>query len=94
MLDILRAIEYLTEDEQAQKKILICAVLTAIPLANVAAFGYEVEVTRRVARGEPGRCPSEMTWAVSLCRPAPHQLSRRSLNVYCHHRHPRAAHRR
>jgi hypothetical protein len=57
MVDVRRAIEYLTEDEQGPKKLLIGAVLTTIPLANVVAFGYEVEVTRRVARGEPRPLP-------------------------------------
>ncbi|MEP7356041.1 MAG: DUF4013 domain-containing protein [Anaerolineales bacterium] len=57
MLDIRRALEYLTEDEKAQTKIAVGALMAIIPLANVAAAGYEVEVTRRVARNEPRPLP-------------------------------------
>ncbi len=60
MIDIRRAVEFLTEDEKAPTKLGIGALLMAIPVANVIAVGYEVETTRRVVRGEPRPLPE---WA-------------------------------
>jgi hypothetical protein len=57
MLDIRRALEFLTDDERAQNKLGIGALLMIVPLANIAAIGYEVEVARRVARAEPRPLP-------------------------------------
>ena len=57
MLDIRRAIEFITEDQKAQSKFLIGSLLLAVPFANFAAVGYEVEVARRVARNEPRPLP-------------------------------------
>ena len=57
MLDIRQALEFLTDDERAQNKLLIGALLMIVPVANIAAIGYEVEVARRVARGEPRPLP-------------------------------------
>jgi hypothetical protein len=57
MLDIRRALEFLTDDERAQTKIAIGGLLMVVPLANIAAVGYEVQVARRVARAEPRPLP-------------------------------------
>jgi len=57
MLDIRRALEFLTDDPRAQNKIALGGLLMVVPLVNIAAVGYEVEVTRRVARGEPRPLP-------------------------------------
>lgn len=57
MLDIRRALEYLTEDPKVAEKLSLGAVITLAPILNLAAFGYEVEVARRVARGEPQPLP-------------------------------------
>jgi hypothetical protein len=57
MLDIRRALQFLTEDEKGTTKIAIGGLLMAIPIANFIAVGYEVETTRRVARNEARPLP-------------------------------------
>jgi len=53
MLDIQKALTYVTEDPRAGGKLGLGAVLSLVPILNLAALGYQVEVARRVARGEP-----------------------------------------
>lgn len=53
MLDIQKALTYMSEDSRAGGKIGLGAVIGLAPILNLAAIGYQVEVARRVARGEP-----------------------------------------
>jgi hypothetical protein len=57
MLDIQKALAYMTEDPRAGGKMGLGAVATLAPILNLAAIGYQVEVARRVARGEPQPLP-------------------------------------
>jgi Protein of unknown function (DUF4013) len=59
MLDIRRALEYMADDPQASQKLGLGGVLWLAPVLNLAGVGYEVELARRVARGEPRPLP---TW--------------------------------
>lgn len=58
MLDIRRALEYVFDDEQARTKIGVGLLLLLVPIANIVVIGYEVEVARRVARGEARPLPA------------------------------------
>src|SRR5258708_7117698 len=57
MLDIQTAVTYMTDDPRAGGKLGLGAVATLAPILNLAAVGYEGEVARRVARGEPQPLP-------------------------------------
>jgi hypothetical protein len=57
MLEIRPALEFVRGDPRAREKMAMGAVLMLVPFLNLAAFGYEVEVARRVARGEPRPLP-------------------------------------
>ena len=58
MLDIRRALAFLTEDPQVAEKVGLGAVISVVPILNLASFGYEVELARRVARSEPQPLPA------------------------------------
>src|SRR5215468_9589836 len=57
MLDIRRAIEFLTEDPKVAEKVGLGALILITPVLNMAAFGYEVELSRRVAGQAPAPLP-------------------------------------
>lgn len=57
MPDIRRAIEFITDDPRASTKIALGGLLLLAPIANVVVVGYQVEVTRAVARAEPRPLP-------------------------------------
>jgi len=57
MLDIRRALEYISEDPRASEKLGLGAVISLAPVLNLATIGYEVEVARRVAHPEPRPLP-------------------------------------
>jgi hypothetical protein len=57
MLDIRRALEYIGEDPRASEKLGLGALVSLAPILNLAAVGYEVEVARRVAQGQPRPLP-------------------------------------
>ena len=57
MLDIQKALTYMTDDPRAGGKLGLGAVASLAPILNLAAIGYQVEVARRVARGEPQPLP-------------------------------------
>ncbi len=48
-MDIGQAFGYISEDKQWTKKVLLGAVIGAIPIANFAIFGYQIQVARNVA---------------------------------------------
>ncbi|GIK58438.1 MAG: DUF4013 domain-containing protein [Chloroflexi bacterium] len=48
-MDIGRAFAYISEDKEWTKKLLLGAVIGAIPIANFAIFGYQIQVARNVA---------------------------------------------
>lgn len=50
-MDIAQAFGYISEDEKWTKKVLIGAIVGAIPLVNFAIFGYQVQIARNVAAG-------------------------------------------
>ncbi len=53
-----RALDELGEDRTARAKIGIGMVVAALPVVNIAALGYQVEVARRAARGPANELPS------------------------------------
>lgn len=53
MLEVEKALTYMSEDPRADGKIGLGAVIGLAPILNLAAIGYQVEVARRVMRGEP-----------------------------------------
>src|SRR5579859_28801 len=57
MLDIRRALTFMSEDPQASQKVGLGALITLAPILNLAGIGYQVEVARRVARGETTPMP-------------------------------------
>ena len=57
MLDIKKALAYVTEDPRAGGKIGLGALASLVPILNLAAIGYQVDVARRVARGEAQPLP-------------------------------------
>ena len=57
MLDIRRALDYMSEDPRASEKLGLGAVISLAPILNLAAIGYEVELARRVAQAEPRPLP-------------------------------------
>ncbi|MCL4264648.1 MAG: DUF4013 domain-containing protein [Anaerolineae bacterium] len=48
-MDIGQAFGYISEDKQWTKKLLLGAVIGAIPIANFAIFGYQIQIARNVA---------------------------------------------
>lgn len=48
-MDIGQAFGYISEDKEWVKKVLLGAVIGAIPIANFAIFGYQIQVARNVA---------------------------------------------
>ncbi|HRQ37400.1 MAG TPA: DUF4013 domain-containing protein [Chloroflexota bacterium] len=48
-MDIGQAFGYISEDKEWTKKLLLGAVIGAIPIANFAIFGYQIQVARNVA---------------------------------------------
>jgi hypothetical protein len=57
MLDIKRALGYMSADPRASEKFGLGAVASLAPILNLAAIGYQVDVARRVARGESQPLP-------------------------------------
>jgi hypothetical protein len=57
MLDIRRALTFMSEDPLASEKVGLGALISLAPILNLAGIGYQVEVARRVARGEPKPLP-------------------------------------
>ncbi len=57
MLEIQKALTHMTDDPRAGGKLGLGAVAALAPILNLAALGYQVEVARRVARGEPQPLP-------------------------------------
>ena len=58
-MDIGKAFTYIAEDEDWVQKIGVGAVIGMIPIANFAAFGYQVQIARNVWQGEKRPLP---TW--------------------------------
>jgi len=56
-MDIGKAFAYISEDEEWMKKLLIGALIGAVPVANFAIFGYQAEIARNVAAGEERPLP-------------------------------------
>lgn len=52
-MDLIKAFTYLTEDDDWLEKIGVGSLIAVVPVLNFANVGYELEVARRVARGEP-----------------------------------------
>ncbi len=48
-MDIGKAFAYISEDKEWTKKLLLGAVIGAIPIANFAIYGYQIQVARNVA---------------------------------------------
>jgi hypothetical protein len=57
MLDIERALTFMSDDPKASEKVGLGALIALTPFLNVAAIGYQVEVTRRVAQGAAQTTP-------------------------------------
>ena len=57
MLDVRRALEFLTEDPKVVEKAGLGAVILIAPVLSLACFGYEVEVAQRVAAGQARPLP-------------------------------------
>jgi Protein of unknown function (DUF4013) len=57
MLDIRHALTFMSEDPRASEKVGLGALISLAPILNLAAIGYQVEVARRVAHGEPKPMP-------------------------------------
>ncbi|MBE2222959.1 MAG: DUF4013 domain-containing protein [Anaerolineae bacterium] len=58
-MDIGKAFSFITEDEKWVEKLGIGALIGMIPIANFAAFGYQVQIARNVWHGEERPLP---TW--------------------------------
>lgn len=58
-MDIGQSFAYITEDEKWVQKLGVGALIGIIPIANFAAFGYQVQIARNVWRGEERPLP---TW--------------------------------
>ncbi len=58
-MDIGKAFAFIGEDDEWISKLGIGALLAAIPLVNFAAFGYQIQIAKNVARGEERPLP---TW--------------------------------
>ncbi|MCP4358414.1 MAG: DUF4013 domain-containing protein [Chloroflexi bacterium] len=56
-MDIGKAFAYISEDEEWTKKLLVGALIGAVPFANFAIFGYQAEIARNVAAGEERPLP-------------------------------------
>jgi hypothetical protein len=59
VMDIGKAFTYITEDEKWVEKLGVGALISFIPFANFAVFGYQVQIARNVWRGEKRPLP---TW--------------------------------
>src|SRR5437868_3555064 len=57
MLDIRRALTYMSDDLRASEKIGLGALISLAPILNVAVLGFQVEVARRVAHGDSKPLP-------------------------------------
>jgi hypothetical protein len=57
MLDIRRALTFLSDDPKGSEKMGLGALIALTPFLNAAALGYQVEVTRRVAQGDEQATP-------------------------------------
>lgn len=51
-MDIGQAFGYISEDENWTNKLLVGALITAVPIVNFALFGYQIDITRNVAAGK------------------------------------------
>ncbi len=56
-LDIGRAFQFMFEDPEWIKKILIGGIVSLIPIVNFATLGYMLEVLKNVAEGNPRPLP-------------------------------------
>ena len=56
-MNIRRALGFLGEDPRASEKFGLGAIASLAPILNLAAIGYQVDVARCVARGEPKPMP-------------------------------------
>jgi len=57
MLDIRRALTFMSDDPRASEKVGLGALISLAPILGLAAIGYQVEVARRVAQGQPMPLP-------------------------------------
>jgi hypothetical protein len=58
-MDYVRAVKFPLGAEGWVAKVVIGVVVSLVPIANLATYGYAVEVVRRVAAGDPEELP---TW--------------------------------
>ncbi len=56
-MDIGKALTYMLQDEKWAGKVLIGGLANLVPVANLAAIGYQIRVMRRVAAGAPAPLP-------------------------------------
>jgi hypothetical protein len=56
-IDVGRALNFIVDDPRARTKLLIGGLLLAVPIANIAAVGYQVTLARAVAAGETRTLP-------------------------------------
>ena len=56
-MDFEKAFTYISEDEAWLKKLLVGAILGAVPFVNFAIFGYQAQIARNVAAGEKRPLP-------------------------------------
>ncbi|MCP4429234.1 MAG: DUF4013 domain-containing protein [Chloroflexi bacterium] len=56
-MDIGKAFTFISEDEGWMRKLGLGAVVNAVPFLNIAAMGYQVQISRNVADGEKRPLP-------------------------------------
>jgi hypothetical protein len=57
-LDLSQAIDDFAADDEVTRKVGVGSLVSAVPLVNIAALGYEIRVARRVAGGHDRPLPA------------------------------------